>query len=253
MSEQGYTYGRVVWRELRTWDAAKVRPFYAGLFGWTYQDVEMGQGGSYTLIHLNGKQIGGMWQTGPDHPRTSLWMSYVSVPDVDTVARKAAQLGGKVVRGPADIPDIGRFAVLQDFSGALIVAFHGFKGDPTPEPAKPGEFCWESLGTPDIPRAKEFYGALFGWKAIKGWTEDGGLFTTDGTEAGKAANFQDIKEFTPIWVPHVRVEKLGPVCNHAAELGGDVTVFIAQPSLGRFAVVVDPVGGRLSLFGPAGR
>jgi predicted enzyme related to lactoylglutathione lyase len=253
MSEQGYTYGRVVWRELMTRDAAKVRPFYAGLFGWTYEDVQMGQSGNYTLIHLGGKQIGGLWQMRPDQAGPPLWMSYVSVPDVDAVARTAVRLGGKVVRGPADIPDIGRFAVLQDFSGALIVAFHDFKGDPTPEPPKPGEFCWESLGTPDVPRAKEFYGALFGWKTMKGWSEDGGLFTTDGTEAGQAANFQENTEFAPIWVPHVRVEKLGPVCDRAAELGGEVTAFISSPSLGRFAVIVDPAGGRLSLYGPAGR
>jgi hypothetical protein len=253
MSEQGYTYGRVVWRELMTKDAAKARPFYAELFGWTYEDVELGQGGPYTLIHLGGKQIGGLWQLQPGQEAPSLWMSYVSVPNVDEVARLAAVLGGKVVRGPADIPGIGRFAVLQDFSGALIVAFHDFKGDPTPEPAKPGEFCWESLGTPDIPRAKEFYEKLFGWKAIKGWSEDGGFFTTDGTEAGRAANFQENKEYTPIWVPHVRVEKLGPVCDRVTELGGEVTVVISSPSLGRFAGIIDPAGGRLSLFGPAGR
>src|SRR3954470_13125770 len=101
MSAQGDTDGRVVWRELMTRDAAKVRPFYAGLFGWTYEDVQMGQGGAYTLIQLGGKQIGGMWQMSPDHKGTSLWMSYVSVPDVDAVARTAVRLGGKVVRGPA--------------------------------------------------------------------------------------------------------------------------------------------------------
>jgi predicted enzyme related to lactoylglutathione lyase len=57
MSEQGYTYGRVVWRELRTWDAAKVRPFYAELFGWTYQD-------GYTLIHVHLVALAGALRGG---------------------------------------------------------------------------------------------------------------------------------------------------------------------------------------------
>jgi predicted enzyme related to lactoylglutathione lyase len=48
------------------------------------------------------------------------WGSYVTVTDVDATARKAIELGGKVVHGPADIPGIGRSAVIIDPQGAAI-------------------------------------------------------------------------------------------------------------------------------------
>jgi predicted enzyme related to lactoylglutathione lyase len=48
------------------------------------------------------------------------WGSYVTVTDVDAVARKAAELGGKVVHGPQDIPGVGRMAVIVDPQGAAL-------------------------------------------------------------------------------------------------------------------------------------
>jgi predicted enzyme related to lactoylglutathione lyase len=40
------------------------------------------------------------------------------VEDPDATARKATELGGKVVVPPTDIPDVGRFATLADPQGA---------------------------------------------------------------------------------------------------------------------------------------
>src|SRR5206468_11526338 len=48
------------------------------------------------------------------------WMPYVAVADCDAGARKAASLGGKVIRAPTDIPNVGRFAVLGDPQGAVF-------------------------------------------------------------------------------------------------------------------------------------
>jgi predicted enzyme related to lactoylglutathione lyase len=46
----------------------------------------------------------------------------VTVDDVDATARTALQLGGKVLMGPQDIPNVGRFCVIQDPQGAVISA-----------------------------------------------------------------------------------------------------------------------------------
>jgi predicted enzyme related to lactoylglutathione lyase len=48
------------------------------------------------------------------------WISYVTVDDVDASAKLAEKLGGKIMVGPRDIPDVGRFAVLNDPQGASI-------------------------------------------------------------------------------------------------------------------------------------
>jgi uncharacterized protein len=50
------------------------------------------------------------------------WNSYVTVDDIDKTAAKAQELGGTIIVPPSDIPDVGRFAVIQDPQGAVISA-----------------------------------------------------------------------------------------------------------------------------------
>ena len=44
----------------------------------------------------------------------------MSVKDCDEAAAKATSLGGNVCMPPTDIPNTGRFAMLQDPQGAMI-------------------------------------------------------------------------------------------------------------------------------------
>jgi predicted enzyme related to lactoylglutathione lyase len=46
------------------------------------------------------------------------WMPYFQVADCDAVAQKAGELGGNLLHGPDDIPNVGRFALIQDGQGA---------------------------------------------------------------------------------------------------------------------------------------
>jgi predicted enzyme related to lactoylglutathione lyase len=48
------------------------------------------------------------------------WMSYIAVDDVDTSAAKVWELGGKVCVPPTDIPNVGRFCVVNDPTGATF-------------------------------------------------------------------------------------------------------------------------------------
>jgi predicted enzyme related to lactoylglutathione lyase len=47
-------------------------------------------------------------------------MNYVQVNDCDATAAKATSLGGKVCMPPTDIPNTGRFAMIQDPQGAMF-------------------------------------------------------------------------------------------------------------------------------------
>ena len=49
-----------------------------------------------------------------------MWGAYVTVDDVDASAEQAEALGGKLVMGPQDIPDVGRFCVICDPQGAAL-------------------------------------------------------------------------------------------------------------------------------------
>jgi predicted enzyme related to lactoylglutathione lyase len=80
-------------------------------------------GMTYTVVKAGGKGIGGIMSIPKEAegmpPR---WGTYVTVDDVDLTARTAEQLGAKLCMPPQDIPDVGRFCVIQDPQGAVICA-----------------------------------------------------------------------------------------------------------------------------------
>ncbi len=108
------------WSELLTRDTAAATKFYTGLFGWGTM-VSTGMGSPYTHWRVDGKDIGGMMAItdfmGPIPPH---WMNYISVPNCDETVAKAASLGGKALFPPMDVPNVGRFAAIQDPQGAVL-------------------------------------------------------------------------------------------------------------------------------------
>lgn len=248
MSEM-VTPGRVVWRELMTKDVKRAQGFYGELFGWKFEAFNMGPGMDYDMVKLGEKSIGGLWQMKPDMSEPSMWMSYVWVPDVDAAAKSAVANGGKVVHGPADIPNIGRFAMLADFAGAMVCAFKPTDEEAQPLSMKTGEFCWETLSTTDLARAEDFYAKVFGWKAMK----DNGIpvFTLDGTPRTMLADLQKAANFPPNWMTYVVVDKVEPATERASRLGGNVLVpLIEIPKVGRIGLIADPTGAPLGLYQP---
>lgn len=113
--------GMFCWNELMTRDIEKAIKFYTELIGWKAVDSGM-EGMEYTLLKANDKDAGGMMAMPADVPKEvpSHWMSYITVDDVDALAKKAVELGGQVCHGPMDIPNVGRFAVIIDPTGAAV-------------------------------------------------------------------------------------------------------------------------------------
>lgn len=112
--------GAFCWSELLTRDTAAATKFYTALFGWKTK-VTDSTGFPYTHWQNDGADIGGMMaimeQWGPMPPN---WGNYVQVANCDETAAKATSLGGKVCMPPMDIPETGRFAMLQDPQGAML-------------------------------------------------------------------------------------------------------------------------------------
>jgi predicted enzyme related to lactoylglutathione lyase len=70
---------------------------------------------------VEGRPVGGMFQMGTEFGNTpSHWMPYVAVDDVDAKAAQVKELGGNVCVPPTDIPNVGRFCVINDPTGATI-------------------------------------------------------------------------------------------------------------------------------------
>jgi uncharacterized protein len=119
-----YTFA---WDELVSTDPDAAAKFYASVFGWSPRSVDMGPGGTYTLLDRPGMKnpkgdplsAGGIMKTPPGVPQ-SFWLAYVLVDDTDAISTRAERLGAKVMVPPTDIPNVGRFACWMDPQQASI-------------------------------------------------------------------------------------------------------------------------------------
>jgi uncharacterized protein len=112
--------GTFCWNELATKDLESAKKFYTELLGWQLKESTMA-GMTYNEIVAGGEHIGGLYQMTAEYgDAPSHWMAYVAVDDVDAKAKLAADLGGKVCVPPSDIPNVGRFCVITDPTGATF-------------------------------------------------------------------------------------------------------------------------------------
>lgn len=120
MSDPFKQHGAFSWYELMTTDVEAAKTFYTRLFGWDAEDMSM-PGMVYTVVKAGGNGIGGIMPI-PEEAKgmQPAWGAYVTVDDVDLMAKTAEQLGAKLCVPPRDIPGVGRFCVIQDPQGATI-------------------------------------------------------------------------------------------------------------------------------------
>ena len=120
MDEQFKQHGAFSWCELLTTDVDAAKIFYARLFGWKTEGMTM-PGMTYTVVKAGNKEVGGIMAVPKDvRGMPPMWSAYVTVDDVDLTAKAAEQLGAKLLVQPTDIPNVGRFCVIQDPQGAVI-------------------------------------------------------------------------------------------------------------------------------------
>jgi predicted enzyme related to lactoylglutathione lyase len=117
--------GALCWTELTTSDTKAAEKFYTQLFGWTPKHSPAGAPMEYTEFSVGGTPSIGMMPKPPQMPAQipSYWMPYFQVTNVDAAASRVKELGGTLMVGPNDIPDAGRFAILNDPQGAMFAIF----------------------------------------------------------------------------------------------------------------------------------
>ena len=111
-----YPNGAFCWVDLGTNDAEGAKAFYGGLFGWEFQDLPIGDQGTYSICRLDGRAVAGLYD-GAERPA---WGSYIRVDDVDRATERARQLGAEVLVEPFDAPGGGRVATIRDPAGAEV-------------------------------------------------------------------------------------------------------------------------------------
>ncbi len=114
------------WNELMTSEVDEAKEFYQKIFGWVAEDMPMPDGKTYTVMKLDGKPVGGMMSNDEvetldeDLDVPSHWMAYVQVADVDAIVAKVVSSGGDVLQPAFDVPGVGRIAIIEDPTGAVI-------------------------------------------------------------------------------------------------------------------------------------
>ena len=244
-----------VWYELLSTDLAAAKAFYARVVGWNMQDMPM-PGMTYTILRAGDTQVGGMValsSAARDGGMEPGWIGYVGVPDADSAAAKVKRLGGAVLKEPADIPNVGRFAVAADPQGAV---FNLFKPAQAGEPAvsnEPGRIGWRELHASDWSKAFDFYAEMFGWS--QGDAVDMGsmgtyqLFKIGGIALG--AMFNSPAALTQrFWLYYFNVGDIDAASDRITAGGGKIMLPPQQvPGGGWIVQAQDPGGAAFALLG----
>jgi predicted enzyme related to lactoylglutathione lyase len=115
--------GGWLWNELHTSDPKAALAFYERVVGFSHRAMEMGPGGTYHVISKAGVDRGGVTSHLPGGVAPH-WLPYVNVDDIDATVGRARNLGAKIPTPSEDIPGIGRFAVLEDPTGARFAVMN---------------------------------------------------------------------------------------------------------------------------------
>lgn len=108
------------WVELACRNAAAAKTFYSKVLGYQTKLADMADF-EYTEWYVGEQAVGGLmemtaeWGDAPAH-----WMNYFAVDDCDAALAKAKSLGATVCVPATDIPNVGRFSVLNDPQGGFF-------------------------------------------------------------------------------------------------------------------------------------
>jgi predicted enzyme related to lactoylglutathione lyase len=245
-------HGQFIWYELTTPDADASQKFYPRFTDWGTQRFDE----DYVMWTLGGVPIAGIFRLTDEMRQQGVppnWMPYVESSNVDETAKKATSLGGKVVAGPADIPNVGRYAVLQDPQGAVFGLYKssGPSGawDGTPVV---GRFSWHELMTTDSDKAFDFYRALFGWEKTSEMDMGGGnMYTMYGNGPqmyGAVYNRPpEMAGVPPFWLMYIHVKDVGQAVKAATKAGATVKRPRMDIPGGTIAILGDPQGAAFAL------
>jgi predicted enzyme related to lactoylglutathione lyase len=252
--------GSFCWLELGTTDRNAAKSFYTSLFGWTAADTPMGPDMIYTMFRIGENDTGGAYQLMKDQLDAHVpphWMPYVMVESADAAAAKAVSLGAQQIVPPMDIPNVGRFALVQDPSGAHISVFQPGQHRGIQNFGDVGAVCWADLNSSNPAKASKFYTAWLGWTFEAGKDGYSHIINGSGHEnmIGGMPDKMHAPPGTPShWLSYFHVADCKASAEKAAQLGAS-TMMPADlmPDVGTMAVLADPQGAVFALYQPLAR
>lgn len=247
------------WLELATTDQGAAKKFYSNLFGWSPADMTIGPGEVYTMFNIGDRGAGTAAYTlrkdQQAHGVPPHWGIYVAVENADSSAKRAAELGGKIIAPPFDVFDAGRMAVVQDPTGATFSLWQA-KQKANAVTAVDGTLCWADLNTSDPDKATKFYSSLFGWKFEKAEHDSSGYLHIKNGEQfiGGAPPAQHRPPGPSHWLPYIQVSDCDATAAKARQSGAKFHLEpMTMEGVGRFAIIADPQSAVFAIFQPLPR
>jgi predicted enzyme related to lactoylglutathione lyase len=249
--ENPYHIGKFVWHDLLTNNTVDAKRFYSGLFGWRFRP-EKGVEESSFIIN-RGKIIGNI-RVDIHNIRgenNAIWLSSLSVPDVDKVVAIVKSHGGEIFAGPTNLADRGTIAIVSDPQGAALMLLRAGGGDTVDSKPQVGEWLWMELWTRDLLKAAEFYQALVAYQTVDkqdNTSENYQRFKQKGVVRAGMVKVP-VEEVKPNWLPYVRVNNVRKALAKVRQLGGRIIIEpdTKEVEQGNIAVIADPGGGVLAI------
>jgi predicted enzyme related to lactoylglutathione lyase len=239
-----------MWYELMTPDPVAAVAFYRRVIGWETKDSGV-PGAGYTVLSVGERGVGGVMALTPEMTAGGArpcWLGYVGVDDVDGYAARVTAAGGKVLRGPADIPGTLRFAVVADPYGAVFMLLRGMVDQELAPlaPGTPGGIGWHELHAGDRAGAFEFYSQVFGWtKAEAVDMGPMGVYQTFATGGYPVGGMMTRMPESPgtFWLYYFNVDGIDAAVAGTVEAGGKLIMGPHQVPAGSWiANCMDPQG-----------
>jgi uncharacterized protein len=269
----GYIPGVPCWADTNQPDPEAALDFYSGLFGWEFENVmPEGSGDKYFIGRIRGGDVAAVTSVAEGAPAVATWNTYVWVDSADETADIVRKAGGSVVAEPLDVTGAGRTAAVADPEGAAFRLWQaqGHKGSRIVN--EHGSVNFNVLSARDTEGTKDFYSAVFGWKALPApggtmwWALPGYADHLEETRPGlrkQAAEFgapegfvDVVAAFNPIakndsktaanWGIAFSVNDADATAAAATRLGGQVLAGPFDAPWSRLAVIKDPQGATFS-------
>jgi uncharacterized protein len=272
LERDGYPAGVPCWVDTGQPDPEAAVTFYAGLFGWEFEDrMPADAPQRYYVARLRGCDVAAVGSQSDQPPPTPVWKSYVWVDSAEETVAKAKDAGGHALAEPFDVGDAGRMAVIADPDGAVLCVWQAKQHRGAQLVNEPGTWNFSWLNTDDVAGARDFYGAVFGWQAdpidlgqgesnmwrLPGYGDylekrDPGL-RSRMADNGAPPGFEDVvawlmplnstaPDSAPHWSVTFAVDDADVAAAKAAELGGTVLAPPMDAPYVRFTVLRDPQG-----------
>jgi hypothetical protein len=240
--------------DLQTPDQAGAKAFYAGLLGWSYDDMPM-ENGIYSMAKLGDGEVAAIAPQSPELAAAgapAMWNTYIAVDNADEATERARAAGGTVAMEPFDIPEAGRMSFVLDPAGTPVALWQARRHIGASIVNEPGAVIWNELLTAD-PSVHAFYEATAGMKPVP-MDMDGQPYTcweVGGRQVG-GTMAPPMPEIPNHWHVYFAVADADEAAAKTAQLGGSVLVEPFDTPVGRMAILADPQGASFSVLKAAG-